>query len=391
MKLLTLLLCITMLFSCDSKEGLSPVTETEIIDFSDLLAVDFSNLENYENQTIPNYITGDNTNGNIITNEVATLGRILFYDKNLSIDNTIACASCHKQELAFSDDNSQSIGVDGLTGRHSMRLVNARFSNEAQFFWDERANTLEEQTTMPIQDHLEMGFSGEEGDLDFNDLIAKLQGTAYYPDLFNLAFGDNSVSEERIQNALAQFIRSIQSFDSKYDAGRTNTNNDGQPFANFTTQENLGKQLFLQPPVFNTQSERINGGIGCAGCHQAPEFSIDPNSRNNGVIGTADQTGLDLNVTRAPTLRDIVSADGSSNGPFMHIGVSNTLATVLNHYNSITINGNTDLDPRLRPNGIGQQLNLTTDERNAVIAFLRTLTGSDIYTNQKWSDPFIEQ
>lgn len=391
MKLLTLLLCITMLYSCDSNEGLSPVTETEIIDFSELLAIDFSNLENYENQTVPNYITRDNTNGNIITDEGATLGRVLFYDKNLSVDNTIACASCHKQTFAFSDDAAISDGVNGVTGRHSMRLVNARFSSEVNFFWDERANSLEEQTTMPIQDHVEMGFSGENGDLDFNDLIAKLQGTAYYPDLFNIAFGDTSISEERIQEALAQFIRSIQSFDSKYDTGRTNTNDDEQPFANFNAQENLGKQLFLQAPVFNTQSERINGGIGCAGCHQAPEFSIDPNSLNNGVIGAANETGTDFTVTRSSSLRDIVSADGSSNGPFMHIGVSNTLATVLNHYNSITINGNTNLDPRLKPNGIGQQLNLTDDERNAVIAFLRTLTGNDIYTNQKWSDPFIAQ
>jgi cytochrome c peroxidase len=78
----------------------------------------------------------------------------LFYDKNLSVNNSVSCASCHKQELAFGDNVTACIGVNGVTGRHSMRLVNTRFSNESRFFWDERANTLETQTTMPIQDHI---------------------------------------------------------------------------------------------------------------------------------------------------------------------------------------------------------------------------------------------
>ena len=257
------------------------------------------------------------------------------------------------------------------------------------FFWDERANTLETQTTMPIQDHIEMGFSGEDGDLSFSDLINRLENIEYYPELFNRSFGNEEITEIKIQNALAQFIRSIQSFDSKYDEGRTLVANDGQPFPNFSAEENLGKQLFLQPPVFNNQGMRTNGGIGCAGCHQAPEFSIDPNSLNNGVIGSIDNSGSDVTVTRSPSLRDVVKADGTSNGQFMHIGISNNLATVLNHYNNINTAGNTNLDPRLLPAGNAQQLNLTDEERNAVIAFIRTLAGNNIYTDEKWSDPFI--
>lgn len=378
-----------LLISCSSTDDNDNISEEDTLDLSNYFNIDFEGLPNYADQEIPGYITRDNTNGNNILDEGATLGRILFYDTKLSSDNTVSCASCHKQEFAFSDANSVSIGVNGLTGRHSMRLINARFSNENRFFWDERASTLEKQTTMPIQDHVEMGFSGENGDLTFEDLIIKLEETEYYPALFNLVFGDENINETRIQNALAQFIRSIQSFDSKYDEGRLITNNDNQPFANFTQQENLGKELFLQPPNFNNEGIRINGGIGCAGCHQPPEFSIDPNSLNNGVIGTADQSGTDLMVTRSPSLRDVVKADGTSNGPFMHIGVSNNLATVINHYNVINVAGNTNLDPRLRPNGIGQQLNLTDDEKNAVIAFIRTLAGTEVYSNEKWSNPFI--
>src|SRR5690606_28940623 len=183
-------------------------------------------------------------------NESATLGRVLFYDNNLSVNNTIACASCHQQQFAFSDTARLSVGLDGgLTGRHSMRLVNARFSTEQKFFWNERAMSLEDQTTRPIQDHVEMGFSGQNGKPDLDSLIRKLEGIDYYERLFTLAFGTSEITEEKIQKALAQFIRSIQSFDSKFDAGRAMVNNDVVDFPNFTMQENMGKRLFLDPPA----------------------------------------------------------------------------------------------------------------------------------------------
>jgi cytochrome c peroxidase len=113
---------------------------------------------NYANQNIPAYIRKDNTGSNSITNEAATLGRVLFYDKSLSENKTISCSSCHQQAHGFSDIATQSTGKDGkLTARHSMRLINSRFSNEIKFFWDERAATLENQTTQPVRDHVEMG------------------------------------------------------------------------------------------------------------------------------------------------------------------------------------------------------------------------------------------
>lgn len=393
MRGITLLLSAVLFTSCSSDNTTTtstgePIDET--IDFSDILDIDFSNLFNYSDQYIPVYITKDNTpNGNNITNEGATLGRVLFYDTNLSTNNSVSCASCHMQENAFGDTNNVSQGINGQTARHSMRLINSRFAIENNFFWDERANSLEEQVTMPIQDHIEMGFSGENGDLNFTDLITKLNTTEYYPYLFTIVFGSSVIDETRVQNALAQFVRSIQSFDSKYDDGRLLVNNNNLPFPNFTTQENQGKNLFLQPPVFDASGSRINGGVGCAGCHQAPEFDIDPNSLNNGVIGNGTGSETDFSITRAPSLRDIVKQNGESNGPFMHIGVSNNLITVLNHYNEINILGNTNLDPRLRPNGNGQQLNMSIEEKDAVIAFLITLSGSSVYTDEKWSNPFI--
>ena len=343
--------------------------------------IDLEMLPNYENQDVPGYINRDNTSsGNSISDEEATLGRILFYDKQLSVNDEISCGSCHKQEFAFGDTEVQSIGVNGLTGRHSTRLVNARFGEEENFFWDERAASLEIQTTMPIQDHIEMGFSGANGDPDIDSLISKLEGIDYYQNLFSYIYGDASITEVKIQNALAQFVRSIQSFDSKYDIGREQVNNNNADFPNFTDSENAGKDLFMSNPN--------NGGAGCNSCHRAPEFDIDPDSDNNGIISVAgNPAGVDVTNTRSPTLRDMVNPDGILNGPFMHDGSLETLLDVINHYDDIPNNGaNTNLDNRL--NGGGGNLNLSDQEKEDLENFLLTLTGSDVYTNPKWSDPF---
>jgi len=382
---------ILVLFSCskDSTEDYQDVDPYENIKATFGTKINPNNLYNYANQSIPSYITKFNGQNNPITDKGATLGRVLFYDKKLSSNNTIACASCHQQQFAFSDQAVASIGVNGTTGRHSMRLINARFANESKFFWDERAASLEVQTTMPIKDHAEMGFSGANGDQDFNALITKLSAIGYYKELFKFVYGSEEITETKIQLALAQFIRSIQSFDSKYDVGRAQVANEGTPFPNFTNQENNGKNLFLTPPVFNANSVRTGGGLGCAGCHAAPEFDIDPNTLSNGIGGSL-AGGPDFTNTRAPSLRDLVKTDSSVNTPMMHTAVITTLQAAIGHYGNLTqaaIN-NSNLDPRLKPNGIGQQLNLTATEVNSVIAFLQTLSGTNVYTDPKWSTPF---
>jgi cytochrome c peroxidase len=352
--------------------------------------IDPKNWINYAGQTIPAYINKDNARGTVINNARATLGRVLFYDKALSIDNSISCASCHKQKFAFGDTALISAGVaGGVTGRHSIRLINTRFAGEAKFFWDERAANLEVQTTMPIQDHAEMGFSGQSGRPGIAQLLVKLQGIGYYKELFQVVYGDQNITEGRMQESLASFIRTIQSFDSKYDVGRAQVPNDGAPFPNFTAQENQGKQLWIAAPQFNAQGSRIGGGLGCNICHNAPEFDIDPNSRNNGIIGIINNTGIDLLNTRAPSLRDLVQTDGTSNGPLMHTAAIRDLQTAIGHYGSINrAPGNNNLDPRLMPGGVGQRLNLTAPEVNATIAFLRTLSGTKVYTDPRWGDPF---
>lgn len=352
-----------------------------------LALINLNAPDNYSEPDIPSYITKDNMpESNRIDDRVATLGRVLFYDKKLSRNGTISCASCHRQEFAFGDTAVFSRGLEGeMTGRHSMRLANIRFAEDSLFFWDRRAASLEIQATMPIQDHVEMGFSGFGGDPDMDSLLRRMKDLDYYPMLFEYAFGDDGISENRMQKALAQFVRSIVSFDSRFDEGRAIAGNNMMPFPNFTAQENQGKMLFFAPPA--------QGGGGCQGCHRAPEFDIDPDTGNNGVLSFRPGTTIpDFNTTRSPGLRDLFRPDGILNGPMMHNGHFRNFREVIDHYNNIPPQPtNPRLDPRLRgPQGAGQQLNFTDIQKEALEAFMRTLSGQNLYTDPKWSNPFDE-
>ena len=233
LKVMLLLLITIIVFQYCTKTEEQSISSYNAISAAFGNNIDPNNLANYANQIIPAYIRKDNAGSNILSDAKATLGRVLFYDKNLSVNNTISCGSCHIQTFAFGDTALASEGVlNGRTGRHSMRLVNARFAVESKFFWDERAISLEAQTTQPIQDHAEMGFSGLDERPALDSLIRKLSGIPYYKELFMFVYGNTEITEVKMQECLAQFIRSIQSFDSKYDAGRMLVANDNQNFPN---------------------------------------------------------------------------------------------------------------------------------------------------------------
>ena len=353
-------------------------------------SVDLSALADYETRVTPDYIRAPNDVTNPLTNAGATLGRVLFYDTALSTDDTVACASCHQQANAFSDSAVVSSGVaGGVTGRHSMRLINTQWSDELAFFWDERAMDLEDQVTDPIRDHNEHGFSGQDGRPTFDDLIIKMEGIDYYEELFAFTFGTPDITEARMQSALAQFVNSIVSFDSRFDEGRAQVTDPFAAFPNYTFDENQGKLLYMSDPVDN--------GGGCRRCHADPEFSVFEDSRHIGVIGVAgNPNATDFTNTRSPSLRDVFGPGGAPNGPFMHDGSMATMAEVMNHYNAIPVPADPairqefmdTIDPQLVEFGQVENLNLTQVERNQIIAFMRTLTGSNVYTDPKWSNPF---
>lgn len=316
---------------------------------------------------------------NPITNDGATLGRVLFYDKKLSANGTIACASCHKQDKGFSDDAVLSAGFNGgKTGRHSMTLINARFYQRGRFFWDERAATLEEQVLMPFQDPVEMGMTLEQ-------VVSKVKEQPYYPALFEKAFGSTEITSDKISKALAQFVRSIVSFSSKYDQGRAMVASPGANFPNFTTEENTGKNIFFQ-----TIS---NGGGACFGCHTTEAFiSANPGPQNNGLDATSTtdlgaggvfNNPIFVGRFKTTSLRNI-----ELTAPYMHDGRFATLEEVVEHYNS-GIKAHPTLSPALKDvTGNPVQLNLTSSEKGALVAFLKTLTDNSVSNEMKWSNPF---
>jgi cytochrome c peroxidase len=210
----------------------------------------------------------------------------------------------------------------------------------------------------------------------------RVKSLPYYPTLFTKAFGDNNATSNKISLALSQFVRSIVSYQSKYDAGRQ-TIPPGQdpiatPFTNFTQQENMGKLLFFSPQN------------NCAACHGTETFTA-PTAKNNGL----DQVSTDLGfgvVTGNPADNATFKVSSLRNveltAPYMHDGRFNTLDEVIEHYNS-GIQANANLSAQLRgPGGLPRVLNLTTQEKAALVAFLKTLTDRNILADVKYSNPF---
>jgi cytochrome c peroxidase len=271
------------------------------------------------------------------------------------------------QKHAFVDPNRFSKGFKGeRTDRHAMSLVNVRYSLSGRHFWDERAGSLEEAVLLPIQSKIEMG-------QDLTRLTEILAKDRHYPVLFEKAFGDSKVTQTRIGKALAQFLRSMVSCQSRYDEGRAQAGSVRDHFGNFTVQENRGKALFL----FN-----------CASCHlpgQDAHFSMI-GSANNGLdedYKTADGGVGDITLNdrqighfKSPSLRNV-----EHTAPYMHDGRFNTLEKVIDHY-SKEVKPHPNLHPGMH------RLNLTDSEKAALVAFLKTLTDQKFLTDPKFSDPF---
>lgn len=396
---------LALMVGCDKEEtGDDNFTDLSAEQFSeeDLTVLqNFLNLSasppNYANPPLPSHFTDgeldpiDNMpDDNSTTNMGATLGRVLFYDKQLSANNTISCASCHQQAASFSDPKQFSEGLNGgQTKRNSMSLVNVRYYQTGRFAWDERAASLEEMVLLPIQDHVEM-------DMDLTTLETKLAQLEYYPILFKNAFGDEEVTSKRVAQALAQYIRSIVSYKTKFDEGMALTGNpfvaEGIPlFPNFTPQEQLGQQIF-----FSGTEHRAN----CLYCHGSPAMTVPEGendmAKNNGLElsykdnGKGAVTGnTEENAKfKVPTLRNI-----ELTAPYMHDGRFKTLEEVIDHY-SDNVKQHPNLHFRLSivddgpPGGIPTELDLDQREKDALVAFLKTLTDKSILTDRKYSDPF---
>lgn len=343
--------------------------------------IDVNALDNYAAPALPAYYDDTVTAldnipaGTGIDNRIATLGRVLFYDKQLSFNGAISCASCHQQATGFDDPSRFSTGFTGsaFTSAHAMRLGNVRYWQPGSMFWNRRTASLEAQATEPIVNAIEMGWTDANGGLPA--LVTRLQALTYYRELFTLAYGDTTVTTARMQQAIAQFQRAMISFNSRWDTAYAQVFNAAAPNRNlnvnlpgFSLVENRGRQLFI---LGNGA-----GGAGCASCHVPPTFALAANSRSNGL--DAGET----TVFKSPSLKSV----GLSRA-FMHDGRFSSLDQVVEHY-STGIQLGPALDNRLRNGANPERLNLSADDKAALVAFLQTLTDTGLTADPKFSNPF---
>lgn len=355
-----------------------------------------SALYNYSNIPLPadvvnNLADMDNTPANNpITDAGATLGRVLFYDVDLSKNHSISCASCHIQKFSFTDTARFSTGFNGQkTPRNSMGLIHARFQRDSTFFWDNRAASLEAQTLLPIQSTIEMG-------LTLDTMVARVAAKTFYPTLFKDAFGSTQITSDRISKALAQFVRSMNTFGSRFRQG-VNTaggNPETTPFPNFTAEENLGKNLFMDIRRGNCQACHTRNVMVQQG---AQNIGLDIVYADNGVGATTGNPNSAQNGKfSVPSLINV-----ELTAPYMHDGRFKTLEEVIDFY-SDSVKPHPNLSGFMReilpgnnnPNNNPcltcppRTIHYNAAEKKALVAFLKTLTDTIITTDTRWSDPF---
>jgi cytochrome c peroxidase len=301
---------------------------------------------------------------NPLTKEGVELGRRLFFEKKLSVNDQQSCASCHQPAHAFSDAGKRfSAGAEGRAGsRNAMSLFNLAWKRS--FFWDGRANSLRQQVLMPIQNTIEMHQS-------LDHVIAKLAATPEYPALFAGAFGSPGITTNRLALALEQFVLTRISCDSKLDRAL-------QGAAQLTDEEKRGFELFM------TEYDPRRGlrGADCFHCHGGPFFQSQ-GFANNGLdanfsdLGRGAITGREWDKGRfaVPSLRNV-----ELTGPYMHDGRFQTLEEVVAHY-CTGVKRSETLDPNLAKHPDGG-VPLSAADQKALVAFLKTLTDESLRAGQ---------
>jgi cytochrome c peroxidase len=343
--ILSVLLAIIFLFQQCSKKDVAAAADTTLTPKLPATAYNYTPAYPAFIQTALN-LTDNTPADNAINNDGATLGRVLFYDKQLSKNNTVSCGSCHKPETSFSDEAVLSKGFNaGLTSRHSMALVNVRFYKSGKMFWDERSPTLEKQVLQPIQNTVEMG-------LTLSELENKVKSLSYYPALFQKAFGSTQIDSVKIAKAVAQFIRSIVTFQSKYDQVK-------QGLATFTPDEAAGEQLFLS-----------GAANSCGGCHRPPMFTTPAPVVPFAFPDPGDAGINNENRFKSGSLRNIALT-----APYFHNGKVLTLTAMLN-------GGPVGSPTHVPAHSVAPQ------DASKILAFLQTLTDNSITTELRFADPF---
>jgi cytochrome c peroxidase len=309
---------------------------------------------------------------NPTTKEGVFLGRMLFYEPRLSLNNTISCSSCHEQNKAFTDGRRFSIGVrHTLTDRNSMSLGNVLWTRK--LFWDGRSTSLEEQAGIPMTNPVEMG-------QPLAVSAKKLSADRLYKSLFKTVYGDANITGVRIVKAIAQFERTLISANSKYDQYLWNCYKP-------TADEMAGMILFNQSP----NPENGVRGANCARCHGGVKNYMEL-FHNNGLDSIGKDNGIekltgfssDRGRFKVPTLRNIALT-----GPYMHDGRFKTLSEVLEHYSEHVFQSPSLSSVLRKESNVigGTSLKLFDTEKKQIIAYLNMLTDSTFVTDPRFSNP----
>ncbi len=301
---------------------------------------------------------------NPLTVERVELGKKLFFDRRISINDQQSCADCHAPEKAFTDGRRVALGAEGESGtRNTMPLFNLAW--KSSFLWDGRAKSLREQVLIPIQNPIEMHQS-------LTNLVAKLSHDDSYPAFFIAAFGLPEITPEKISLALENYLLTLTSFDAKFDRV---LRGEGK----FTAEEQRGFELF------STEYDPRRGqyGADCFHCHGGPLFQSQ-SFANNGSDGAFKDIGREK-VTGKPSDRSKFAVPSLRNvaltAPYMHDGRFKTLDEVIEHY-CTGMKRSATLDPNLAKHPDGG-VPLSTSDKQTLVAFLKALTDSQFLTAQK--------
>ncbi|MCX7633247.1 MAG: hypothetical protein N2Z22_07945 [Turneriella sp.] len=306
-----------------------------------------------------------------LTQEAVELGRFLFYDKSLSADSSVACASCHRQEVNFADSRRFSVGAYGRIGvRNSMPLVNLVL--DKRFFWDGRAGSLEEQIRNPITGSREM-------DLPFSELVRRLTMHPIYPALFERAYGERKITEERIVDALAQFVKSIISYSMPEDYFRAAQ--DGRiPKSQIPQEFRQYWGLFQQTQV----------NSNCGPCHQQAlqmgqnRFeNINPHNSSDAGYMAVTKKKEDFGKFKVLALRNIALT-----APYMHDGSVTTLREALTHYRAGRFSSNNPNDPYRDEYGNPRTDSLSKNTVDLYEKAYMVNIDRKVLTDPRYSNPF---
>jgi cytochrome c peroxidase len=338
---------------------------------------------------LPKHITGRGLSARKVDDNKAVLGRVLFWDSKLSKDGKISCGSCHAPNKAFGDNVAFSKGItDRATTRNSIALASVlNFSayygtdingfGAVPFFWDNRAGTVALQSTGSLTNPNEMG-------MQMHEVVDQVKAQEYYKPLFNAAFGNTEVTQDRILDAVANFVNALGSHKSRFDietdkiAGEYNWGFDyRQNYASFTQSENNGKRLYIDK---------------CGSCHGSTFAAPQKLMANNGLegnnpsdkgVGGVTHKTEEYGMFKVPTLRNITRS-----APYMHDGRFNTLEEVLEHY-STNMKYNDNLSNEFKgTNNTAKKITLTAQDKVDLIAFLSTLEDFQLPLDKRFDDPF---